>query len=235
MGFYYYDWTYFIIMLPALLLTLWAQIRVKSAFSQFSQVNSRREMTGRDAAEAVLRMHQVAGVQVEPVSGRLTDHYDPRSNRIRLSDGVFGSTSVAAIGVAAHEAGHAVQHAEGYGPIRLRTAMVPVVQFSSRLAMPLILIGLLLPVEYSIVTTIGILVYAAATLFELVTLPVEFNASARALKSLGETGILDEEELKGAKKVLQAAAMTYLASAFTALLSLLRLILIFGRRNNRNN
>lgn len=235
MGFYYYDWTYFIIMLPALLLTLWAQIRVKSAFSQFSQVNSRRGMTGRDAAEAVLRMYQVAGVQVEPVSGRLTDHYDPRSNRIRLSDGVFGSTSVAAIGVAAHEAGHAVQHAEGYGPIRLRTAMVPVVQFSSRLAMPLILIGLLLPVEYSIVTTIGILVYAAATLFELVTLPVEFNASARALKSLGETGILDEEELKGAKKVLQAAAMTYLASAFTALLSLLRLILIFGRRNNRNN
>ena len=235
MGFYYYDWTYFIIMLPALLLTLWAQIRVKSAFSQFSQVNSRRGMTGRDAAEAVLRMHQVAGVQVEPVSGRFTDHYDPRSNRIRLSDGVFGSTSVAAIGVAAHEAGHAVQHAEGYGPIRLRTAMVPVVQFSSRLAMPLILIGLLLPVEYSIVTTIGILVYAAATLFELVTLPVEFNASARALKSLGETGILDEEELKGAKKVLQAAAMTYLASAFTALLSLLRLILIFGRRNNRNN
>lgn len=234
MGFYYYDWTYFIVMLPALLLTLWAQIRVKSAFSHYSQVNSRRGMTGRDAADAVLRLHQVPGVQVEPVSGQLTDHYDPRSNRIRLSGGVFGSTSVAAIGVAAHEAGHAVQHAEGYGPIRLRTAMVPVVQFSSRLAMPLILIGLLLPVEYSVVTTIGIIVYAAATLFELVTLPVEFNASARALKSLGETGILDEEELKGAKKVLQAAAMTYLASAFTALLSLLRLIMIFGRRNRNN-
>ena len=234
MGFYYYDWTYFDIMLPALLLTLWAQLRVKTAFSRYAQVSSRRGLTGQAAAGEVLRLNQITGVPIEQVDGHLTDHYDPRSNRIRLSSSVYGSNSVAAIGVAAHEAGHAAQYAEGYGPIKFRMALVPVVQFSSRLAMPLILIGLLLPVEYSVVTTIGIFVYALAALFEIATLPVEFNASARALRALRDTVALDEEELKGAKKVLQAAAMTYLASAFAALLSLLRLILIFGRRSRDN-
>lgn len=234
MGFYYYDFRYFLIMLPALLLTLWAQIRVSSAFSRYSKVRNHSNLTGASAASTVLMENSIRDVCIERVPGHLSDHFDPRSKVIRLSEDVYGSASVAAVGIAAHEAGHAAQHAEGYFPIRLRGAIVPVVQFTSRMAMPLILLGLLLPVQYTFFATIGIAVYSFSILFELITLPVEFNASARAVSALRSTGILDEEELAGAKKVLSAAAMTYLASAFTALLSLLRLLLIVGRRNNRN-
>ena len=232
MGFYYFDYTYFLFMIPALILSMIAQTKVQTTFHKYSKLRSARQLTGSDAAQQVLLANGVTGVRVEHVSGNLTDHYDPRTNIIRLSDGVCYNSSVAAVGVAAHEAGHAVQQATGYLPIKIRQFLVPITQFGSRLAIPIIIIGLLLPVQYDFVVNIGIILYSLVVLFELVTLPVEFNASRRAIQALGEANILYEEELQGAKKVLTAAAMTYLASTFTALLSLLRLLLIFGRRNN---
>ena len=233
MGFYYYDWTYFLFMIPALVITMWAQFRVKSTFSRYSQIRNDRGVTGSDAARTVLRMHGVTDVGIERVSGSLTDHFDPSTKVIRLSDSVGASDSVAAVGVAAHEAGHAVQHAQGYFPIRLRSAIVPVVRIASNLAMPMIIIGLILPLQYQLVTTLGIIFYTAAIFFEVVTLPVEINASRRALAAINDSGMLSEEERKGAKKVLTAAAMTYLASAFVALLNLLRILLIVNRRRER--
>ncbi len=231
MGLYYYDWTYIAFMLPALILTIWAQWKVKSTFAKYSRLRNARGMTGRDAASSVLRENNLSYVTVRHIGGNLNDHFDPRNNSISLSDPVYDAPTIAAVGVAAHEAGHAVQHAEEYGPIRFRNALVPVVQFASNLAMPLILIGMLLPVRYTFFITAGIILFSLTTLFQLVTLPVEFNASARALKAIDQTGMLTEEERAGAKKVLQAAAMTYLAAAFTSLLSLLRLLLIAQRRN----
>lgn len=233
MGYYYFDYTYFLFMIPALILSMIAQAKVQSTFHKYAKMSSARRLTGSEAAQQVLLSNGVTGVRVEQVGGNLTDHFDPRTNVIRLSDSVCYNSSVAAVGVAAHEAGHAVQHAVGYLPIKIRGFLVPITQFGSRLAVPLILIGMLLPVQYDFVVNVGIALYSLAVLFELVTLPVEFNASRRAIKSLGEANILYGEELEGAKKVLTAAAMTYLASTFTALLSLLRLLLIFGRRNNR--
>ncbi|MFR8003718.1 MAG: zinc metallopeptidase [Hydrogeniiclostridium sp.] len=234
MGFYFFDYTYFLYMLPAIIISMVAQFKVNSAFKKYSQISTLRGVTGRESAGQVLRYGQVTGVEIQPTSGRLTDHFDPRSGIIRLSQPVYDVNSIAAVGVAAHEAGHAIQHARGYMPIKLRSALVPITNIGSNLSVPLILIGLMLPVEYDFVVTIGILLYSLMVVFQLVTLPVEFNASSRALKALDEAGILQEEELRGAKKVLSAAAMTYLAATFTALMSLLRLLAIVAARQGRN-
>ncbi len=234
MGFYYYDYTYFLFMLPALLLSMFAQFKVSSTFRKYSQVSTRRGITGREAAFQVLRFGGVPDVQVQRISGNLTDHFNPKTKIIALSDPVCDVNSVAAVGVAAHEAGHAIQHQEGYMPIRLRSALVPITNIGSQLAVPIILIGLLLPVQYDFVVLIGILLYSLMVIFQLVTLPVEFNASARALRALKEGELLQPEELQGAKKVLQAAAMTYLAATFSAILSLLRLLLIVSSRRGNS-
>ena len=230
MGFMYYDWTWFIFMIPCLILSLVCSANVKSTFSKYSKVPNSRLLTGARAAEEVLRANGVTGVVIEHVSGNLTDHFDPRSNTIRLSDSVYAATSVAAVGVACHEAGHAVQHAQGYFPNKLRSAILPVANIGSKLSWILIIIGLLLPVQYNFVVTIGIILYAAAVLFTVVTLPVEFNASSRALKTIKANHLLTEQEYPGASKTLRAAAMTYVASAATAIMQLLRLILIAGNR-----
>ncbi len=234
MGFYYFDYTYFVYMLPALILSMIAQFRVKSTFAKYSRVSSARGMTGRDAAEAVLRFGSVPQVSIRAVSGSLTDNFNPRTGVISLSSPVYGVASIAAVGVAAHEAGHAIQHAVGYWPNKLRSALVPITNFGSQLSMPLIFIGLLLPVQYDFVVLIGIGLYSLMVLFQLVTLPVEFNASARALKALGQAGILYPNELQDAAKVLRAAAMTYVAATFTSLMTLLRLLAIAGSRRRRD-
>lgn len=232
--FYYYGYGYFsylIFMLPALVISLWAQISVKSTFHKYSGLRTGRGLTGAQAAQEVLRFHNVMGVRCERVAGQLTDHFDPRTNVIRLSDGVYGSDSVSAVGVAAHEAGHAVQYAQEYGPMKLRSVMVPITNIGSRLSLPVILFGYFLSIGPLV--TLGIVLFSLSVLFQLVTLPVEFNASRRAVKTLEQAYVLSEDELKGVKKVLRAAAMTYLAATFTALWSLLWIILIFGRRNDR--
>lgn len=219
-----------IIILPALILSLWAQANVNSTFARFSRVSNRRGMTGYDAARRILDMNGLQNVAIEHIAGNLTDHYDPRSNTVRLSDSVYGSSSVAAIGVAAHEVGHAVQHAVGYTPIKVRNAIVPVVNLCSQLAMPLFILGLIFSSSLFMLTDVGIILFSAAVLFHIVTLPVEINASRRALSTLESSYMLDGEEIGGAKKVLSAAAMTYVASAAMALLQLLRLIAIRDRR-----
>ncbi len=230
MGFYYFDYRSFIIMLPAVLISMYAQFKVNSTFQKYSRVNTVRRMTGADAAYRVMQYGGAQGVQIQHISGNLNDNFNPTTGIISLSDPVYDATSVSAVGVAAHEAGHAVQHAHGYLPNKIRAGLVPVTQIGSTLAMPMIVIGLILPVQYDFIVNLGILLYSLCVLFQLVTLPVEFNASARALKALDETGILYPEELDGAKKVLQAAAMTYVAATFASLLSLLRLLLIAGNR-----
>ncbi len=232
-GFYYFDYTWFLFMVPALLVTMAARIRVSSAFSKYSRIRTVRGMTGAQAADAVARFGG-ARVLIRPVAGSLTDNFDPRSHTISLSHDVYGSSSVAAVGVAAHEAGHSVQDAEGYLPNRIRTALVPVTNIGSRLSLPLILIGLFLPVQYDFIVYAGILLYGLVVLFELATLPVEIDASRRAVRALDDTGILTPEELAGAKKVLTAAAMTYLAASFAAILTLLRFLVLAGNRRGRN-
>lgn len=220
-------------MIPALIITMYAQIKVNSTFKKYSKVKCRRGLTGAQAAQIVLQRNGVRDVRIERVAGKLTDHYDPSSNVIRLSDEVYNSTSVSAVGVACHEAGHAVQQAENYKPILFRQFMVPITNIGSKLSFPLIFIGLLFPTKWDILLIIGIAMFSLAVFFELITLPVEFNASNRAIKALDEGELLYDEELRGAKKVLSAAAMTYLAAAITAIASLLRLLLIFsGRRGN---
>ena len=210
---------------------------VNSTFSRYSRQFSRRNITGAQAAEQVLRSHGVYNVRIERVSGNLTDHFDPRTNVIRLSDNVYGSTSTAAIGVACHEAGHAVQYAQDYAPIRLRSAVIPATNLGSKLAMPLILIGLLLSafgdISYTMIY-LGIGCFGLSLVFQLITLPVEFNASHRAMTAIAQTGLLTEDEQKGARKTLQAAALTYVAATATALAQLLRLLILFGNRNNRD-
>ena len=203
-----------------------AQHNVNSTFRKFSQVACRRGLTGAQAAELVLRGSGVQDVAVEFVQGHLTDHYDPRSNVIRLSSSVYGSSSVASVGVAAHEAGHAVQYAVGYGPIKLRAALIPVTQFGSAAAWPLVLIGLLF--NNNTFFVLGMVFFLLATLFQLVTLPVEFNASNRALAALSSSGILEQDEIPMARKTLSAAAMTYVAALAVSVAQLLRLLLIFG-------
>lgn len=211
--------------------SFWAQIKVNSTFSKYSKVTSRRNLTGADAAQTILRRNGLSNVRVERVSGSLTDHYDPRTNVVRLSESVYDSNSVAAIGVAAHECGHAIQHAANYGPIKLRTAIIPATRIGSSLAMPLILIGLLFSMTG--LAYIGVAFFALSTLFQLVTLPVEFNASSRALTTLEDYGTLDDGELKGAKKVLSAAAMTYVAALAVSAVNLLRLMSIVSSGSRR--
>ena len=229
----YFDWTYIVLVLPCVLFSLWASNSVNSTFKKYSTQLSRRGITGAQAADRVLRANGVSGVRIERVSGNLTDHYDPKSNVIRLSDGVYNNTSTAAIGVACHEAGHAVQYAQSYAPIKLRAAIIPITNIGSRLAMPLILIGLLLAVFENLSYTfvyLGITCFGLSLVFQLITLPVEFNASRRAMDAIESGELLTQEEQKGARKTLKAAAMTYVAATAVALAQLLRLILVFGRR-----
>lgn len=238
MPYYYgFDMTYVVLVLPCLILSLWASSNVNSTFRRYSNQFSSRHITGAEAAQRVLSANGVRGVRIDRVSGNLTDHFDPKTNVIRLSDDVFGSTSTAAIGVACHEAGHAVQYAEGYAPIKLRAAIIPVTNFGSRLAMPLILLGLLFSFagnfSYTLVY-LGIACFGLSLVFQLVTLPVEFNASRRALAAIEQGGILTPEEQEGARKTLRAAALTYVAATATALAQLLRLIVLFGGRNRRS-
>ncbi|MBO5040719.1 MAG: zinc metallopeptidase [Clostridia bacterium] len=226
------DWPYIVLVVPMLIVSLWAQIKVKTTYQKYSTVHSRSGMTAEVAVRKILDSNGLFNVGITRVPGELTDHYDPRTNTIALSDSVYGSTSVAAIGVAAHEAGHAIQHAVGYGPIKVRTAIVPITNIGSHLSMPLFIIGILLANEY--LAYAGIILFSLTVVFQLVTLPTEFNASRRAVKALGGYGYMNDEELKGTKKVLSAAAMTYLAALFVALASLLRLLLIVsgGRRRD---
>lgn len=224
-----------LLVLIGVLLSLWAQGRVNSTFNKYSKVRSRTGMTGAEAARRLLNSQGIYDVTVRPVSGSLTDHYDPRTKVVNLSESVYNATSVAAIGVAAHECGHAMQHNEGYGPLKFRSALVPVANFGSQISWPLILIGVIFGGLGSPLVQIGILMFTLAVLFQLVTLPVEFNASNRAVKLLDSQGILAGDEVKGTRKVLSAAALTYVAAAATSILQLLRLIILFGGRNRRDN
>ena len=237
MPYYYgFDWTYLVLVLPFIILSMWASSNVNSTFKKYAKQYSVRRLTGADAAQRVLSANGVSGVLIERISGNLTDHYDPRTNVIRLSDSVFSSTSTAAIGVACHEAGHAVQYAQSYAPIKIRAAIIPITNFGSKLAMPLILLGTVLPIigEFSYVLVyIGIACFGLSVLFQLITLPVEFNASRRAMEAIQSAGLLTDEEQKGAKKTLKAAAMTFVAATATALAQMLRLIIIFGGRGRR--
>ncbi|MBO5109888.1 MAG: zinc metallopeptidase [Clostridia bacterium] len=230
------DWTYIIYVLPAILFAMWASSRVNTTFDRYSKVATRKGMTGRDAARAVLDANGLYHVRVERISGNLTDHYDPKADVIRLSDSTYGNSSCAAIGVAAHEAGHAIQHATGYVPIRIRTAIVPITNIGAKLSMPLILIGILLSAlgeAYAVIAYAGVACFALSTLFQLVTLPTEFNASRRAVAAIEDCGMLDESETDGAKKVLSAAALTYVAALFVSIMQLLRLLAIVSRSSNR--
>ena len=234
--FYGFDWTYLYIVLPCLILAMLASAKVNSTFRRYSKQISIRHITGKDAAMRVLQANGITNIRVERVSGNLTDHFDPKSNVIRLSNSVYDSASTAAIGVACHEAGHAVQYAQEYFPIKVRSAIIPITNIGSRLAMPLILLGVLFGVggaySYTLVY-IGIACFALSLLFQLVTLPVEFNASRRAMQAIEDTGLLTDEEQRGARKTLTAAARTYVAAVAVAAAQLFRLILLFGgRRRN---
>ena len=233
---FYFDWTY-LLVLPFVILSLIASANVNSTFKRYAEVFSRRGLTAAEAARRVLADNGVTNVKIERVRGHLTDHYDPRTNTIRLSENVHDSSSVASIGVACHEAGHAVQHAVGYFPIKVRTAIVPITNFGSALAMPIFIVGLLLTYygeQYSIIAYIGIALFSLCVIFQLVTLPTEFNASRRAINAISSNGILDEREIQGAKKVLTAAAMTYVAALAVSLMQLLRLLIILGGARRRD-
>lgn len=231
MPYFYLDYWYIVLVVPALLLAFWAQINVNTTFSRYSKVFAPSGMTGAESARRVLEANGVTGVRIERISGNLTDHFDPRTNTIRLSESVYDATTVSAVGVAAHEAGHAVQYAVGYSPMKLRAAIIPATNIGSQLAMPLVLLGLLL--SSATLVDIGIVAFSMSTLFQLVTLPVEFNASHRAVATL-ESSCVSDTEVKGAKAVLRAAALTYVAALAVSLASLLRLILLFGGRNRRD-
>ena len=235
-GLFWGDWTV-LVLIPAMIFALVAQSKVNSTFKKYAKVGNRRGLTGAEAARQVLNANGLYHVRIERVRGHLTDHYDPRENVIRLSDATYASTGVAAVGVAAHEAGHAVQHAVGYVPIKVRATIIPLTRFGSMLAMPLFIIGMLIgsgaQIGYGIgdiLMITGLLFFSFSTLFQLVTLPTEFNASARAMRALEEVGLLAADELPAAKATLSAAAMTYVAALATSLASLLRLILIYNRR-----
>lgn len=233
MGYYYWDPTYILIVIGAVICMI-ASARVKGTFNKYSQLRSMSGMNGAQVAQRVLQAAGIYDVQVRHVSGSLTDHYDPRTKTVNLSDPVYNATSVAALGVAAHECGHAIQHAKSYAPLSIRSALVPIANFGSMLAWPVILIGLLFNTRSSgLIIDIGILLFSAAVLFQLVTLPVEFDASRRALVMLRTQGILADDELKYTRRVLKSAALTYVASAAAAILQLLRIILITnGRRRD---
>ena len=225
---FYYDTIYWIVLIPVLILSVYAQIKVSSTFNRYGKAANRRRITGAQAAYEVLRSNGVTGVDIRPCSGSLTDHYDPRSNTIYLSQPVYNAATVSAVGVAAHEAGHAVQYAQAYGPIQVRSAIIPVTQFGSKFAFIALMLGLVLYSQP--VFALGIALFGLTALFQLVTLPVEFNASARALRTIDGALLLDEEEHRGAKRVLTAAALTYVAALLMSLVQLLRYLLIFASR-----
>lgn len=235
MGYGYYGWwdpTYLLVIIGAVICMI-ASARVNTTFNKYSKYRSRTNMTGAEAAQRVLHSAGITDVTIRHVSGNLTDHYDPRNKTLNLSDSVYGSTSVAAIGVAAHECGHAIQHQKSYAPLSIRSAIVPAANIGSTLAWPLIIIGLFFSSNTgSLLINLGILCFTLAVLFQIVTLPVEFDASRRAVRILGSTGILSEQELPMTRKVLKAAALTYVAGAAAAILQLLRLIILFGGRND---
>jgi Zn-dependent membrane protease YugP len=222
---------YYELLLPAMIFALWAQFKVNYAFKEYSRLGTYYGMTGYEAARRILDANGLRNVQIERIRGNLTDHYDPRSNVIRLSDGVYNVPSIAAIGVAAHEAGHAIQYAEGYSMIKLRNAIIPVTQIGSTLSWPLILLGMIM--SSSAVINIGILMFATVTLFQIITLPVEYDASNRAVKSLVLSGAVTDNEVIGVKKVLSAAALTYVAALAVSIANLLRMFALFGGRRER--
>lgn len=228
----YFDPTYFLVLI-GVIICLAASAKMKSTFNRYSRVRSHSGMTGRQAAEEILRRAGIYDVRIEHISGSLTDHYDPRSKVLRLSDTVYNQTSVAAMGVAAHECGHAIQHQTGYVPLSIRGALVPVVNLGSTIAWPLIIIGMFINSRSSLLfINLGILAFSLAVLFQIVTLPVEFNASGRAIKILGESGMLYPEEVSAIRKVLKAAALTYVAGAASAILQLLRILILTGNRRD---
>ncbi len=230
------DYLYLILVLPAVIFSLWASIRVNTTFKKYSKIRSMRGITGAEAARRVLDANGLQHIRIEQIPGNLTDHYDPRSDVIRLSASVYGNTSVAAIGVACHEAGHAVQHAENYVPVRIRAAIIPVTNIGSRLAIPLIILGILLNMlapEFLVIAYIGVACYGLCALFQLVTLPTEFDASRRALRCIESYGILGSDEIGGARRVLTAAAMTYVAALAVSLMQLLRLFLMVSGNSRR--
>lgn len=231
MGYYFAsNYYYFILVLPMVVFSFIASAKVNSAFNKYSKIASMRGITGAQAANEILRFYGINNVAIEHVSGKLTDHYDPKANVIRLSDKVYNSTSVAAIGVACHEAGHAAQYAEGYFPVKLRSVIYPACSIGSKLGFPLAIAGLIFSFDFLV--TLGIAFFGLAVFFQILTLPVEFNASRRAVSVLDGTGILGTEELRGVKKVLTAAALTYVASLAVSLANLLRLVLLTNRRRN---
>ena len=220
----------YLLLIAAMIFSMWAQFNVQSTFNKYSKVSNSAGMTGFEAARRILDSNGLTNVRVERVAGNLTDHYDPKANVIRLSENVFSSTSAAAVGVAAHEAGHAVQHAVGYGPIKIRTAIIPACNIGSYLAWPLIIIGILTTIPE--LSYIGVILFSLATVFQLVTLPCEFNASSRALAALRESGRMGEKDLAAAKKTLTAAALTYLAALAVSVLNLLRVIAMINRNRD---
>lgn len=228
MPYFYFDYSY-LVLIPAMIFALWAQAKVNGAFNKYNKVFTKCSMTGADAARLILDANGLHNVRIEQIAGNLTDHFDPRTNVIRLSQPVYASKGIAAVGVAAHEAGHAVQFAEGYGPMKLRSAIIPVTNIGSRLALPIFIIGLLFSYELAM---FGIILFSLTAVFQAVTLPVEFNASRRALEALDGSGRLDGDEIKGAKKVLTAAALTYVAALASALSQVLRLLLLANRRRD---
>lgn len=229
---YYYDPTY-ILVLIGVVITLLASAKVRTTFSKYSRVGSMSGMTGAAAAQRILNNSGIYDVRIERISGNLTDHYDPRTKVLRLSDSVYGQSSLAAIGVAAHECGHAIQHQNHYAPLKIRSSLVPVANIGSMAAWPIIILGVVMGSNMFLIN-LGIILFTAAVLFQIVTLPVEFNASKRAIARLGETGILYGDELKKSKKVLDAAALTYVAAAAAAILQLLRLLILFGGGRRRD-
>lgn len=231
MGYFYMDQYYLILVVPALIISMIAQMQVKGTFSKYSSVRSAKNMTGSEVARYLLKANGIYDVQVTQVGGQLTDHYDPRKRVLRLSESTYNSTSVAAIGVAAHETGHAIQHDVKYAPLVLRSTLVPIASFGSSAGPYIAILGLFM--NLPVIINIGLLLYAGAILFYLVTLPVEFNASKRAIASLDSTGLLKQSELKPAKRVLNAAALTYVASALVAIASFIRLLLLANQRRNR--
>ncbi len=233
MGLYYYDANlyYFILVMPMVIFSLVASVKVKSAFNKYSKVFSQRGLTGAQAAEEVLKFYGITNVAIQHVAGELTDHYDPKANVIRLSDKVYNSTSVASIGVACHEAGHAAQYAEGYSPVKVRSVIYPACSIGSKVGFPLAFLGLVFSFDFLV--TLGIALFGLAVLFQVLTLPVEFNASRRAIKVIDEIGVLRDDEISGAKKVLTAAALTYVASLAVSVANLLRLILLSNRNRRR--
>lgn len=230
-GYYYLDWTYILVVI-GLVLSLAASAKVNGTFSKYSRTWSRSGITGAEAARQILKANGIYDVTVRQVPGNLTDHFDPRSRTVNLSAAVYGSTSISAIGVAAHECGHVIQDAREYVPLKIRAALVPVANIGSNLAIPLIILGVIIGGVGSPLAEIGILMFSLAVLFQLVTLPVEFNASSRALKILGDSRILAEDEVKKAREVLGSAALTYVAAAASSILQLLRLVILFGGRRN---